>query len=78
MRLLQTRPRECVEEVHEWIKTEREMREKLKKEKEEVGLRALPPVTLLMLTLDYSVKRRRRRKRLRRGNRRRRYVFTVL
>ena len=32
---LQTRPRECVEEVHEWVKTEREMRKKLK-EKEEV------------------------------------------
>jgi chaperone BCS1 len=33
---VQTRPRECVEEVHEWVKTERETRERLKKEKEEV------------------------------------------
>jgi len=42
-----------VEEVHEWIKTEREMREKLKKEKEEVGLRAFTPLQrLLMLTLE--------------------------
>jgi len=31
-----TRPRECVEEVHEWIIQERETREKLKKEKAEV------------------------------------------
>ncbi|KAF8634654.1 hypothetical protein AX15_000794 [Amanita polypyramis BW_CC] len=29
-----SRPRECVDEVEEWIKQEREMREKLKKEKE--------------------------------------------
>jgi chaperone BCS1 len=29
-----TRPRECVGEVAEWIKEERAMREKLKKEKE--------------------------------------------
>jgi chaperone BCS1 len=31
-----TRPRECVEEVDEWIIQERETREKLKKEKAEV------------------------------------------
>ncbi|KAG8764082.1 hypothetical protein FRC15_007772, partial [Serendipita sp. 397] len=30
-----SRPRECVEEVTEWIRTERETRERLKKEKEE-------------------------------------------
>ncbi|EPQ56200.1 P-loop containing nucleoside triphosphate hydrolase protein [Gloeophyllum trabeum ATCC 11539] len=30
-----TRPRECVDEVHEWIKQERETRDRLKKEKEE-------------------------------------------
>jgi mitochondrial chaperone BCS1 len=30
-----TRPRECVEEVGEWVKSEREMRAKLKKEKAE-------------------------------------------
>lgn len=33
-----TRPRECVDEVHEWIAKERETRAKLKKEKEEVGV----------------------------------------
>lgn len=32
-----TRPRQCVEEVAEWVITERETREKLKKEKAEVG-----------------------------------------
>jgi chaperone BCS1 len=31
-----TRPRECVDEVNEWIIQERETREKLKKEKAEV------------------------------------------
>ncbi|KZV72259.1 P-loop containing nucleoside triphosphate hydrolase protein [Peniophora sp. CONT] len=33
-----TRPRECVEEVAAWVQTERETREKLKKEKEQVRL----------------------------------------
>lgn len=35
-----SRPRECVDEVEEWVNQEREMREKLKKEKEkaEVGI----------------------------------------
>ncbi|KAI0765614.1 P-loop containing nucleoside triphosphate hydrolase protein [Trametes elegans] len=32
-----TRPRECVDEVAAWVVSEREMRAKLKKEKEEVG-----------------------------------------
>ncbi|KAH9893601.1 hypothetical protein C8Q73DRAFT_746284 [Cubamyces lactineus] len=32
-----TRPRECVDEVAAWVVSEREMREKLKKEKEEVS-----------------------------------------
>jgi len=34
---LQSRPRECVEEVAEWVVSERETRERLKKEKEEVS-----------------------------------------
>lgn len=33
-----TRPRECVEEVAEWVIQERETREKLKKEKAEVRI----------------------------------------
>ncbi|KIJ55120.1 hypothetical protein M422DRAFT_23770 [Sphaerobolus stellatus SS14] len=33
------RPRECVDEVLDWIKQERETRAKLKKEKEEVRIR---------------------------------------
>ena len=33
-----TRPRECVEEVAAWVVSERETREKLKKEKEQVRL----------------------------------------
>jgi chaperone BCS1 len=33
-----TRPRECVGEVEKWIKEERETREKLKKQKEEVSI----------------------------------------
>jgi mitochondrial chaperone BCS1 len=31
-----TRPRECIDEVEDWIKSERETRAKIKKEKEEV------------------------------------------
>jgi chaperone BCS1 len=31
-----SRPKECVEEVAEWIESERDLREKMKKEKEEV------------------------------------------
>ncbi len=33
-----TRPRECVQEVQEWVVKERETRAKIKKEKEEVRL----------------------------------------
>ena len=33
-----TRPRECVDEVAEWVVQERETREKLKKEKFSVGV----------------------------------------
>ncbi|KAF8957144.1 BCS1 N terminal-domain-containing protein [Flammula alnicola] len=37
-----TRPRECVEEVAEWVIQERETREKLKKEKAEVRILIIP------------------------------------
>jgi len=39
---LQSRPHECVAEVGEWVKSERETRERLKKEKEEVRRHILP------------------------------------
>lgn len=42
-----TRPRECVDEVGEWIIQERETREKLKKEKAEVRLLSFSNIHLL-------------------------------
>ena len=44
-----TRPRECVKEVAEWIVQERETKEKIKKEKEEVSL-GTPLCCMLRLT----------------------------
>jgi chaperone BCS1 len=41
-----TRPRECVDEVAAWIIQERETREKLKKQKEEVRLTFIPLLPL--------------------------------
>ncbi len=34
-----TRPRECVDEVEQWVKQERETREKMKQEKEKAEVR---------------------------------------
>ena len=48
------RPRECVKEVAEWIVQERETKEKIKKEKEEVSL-GIP--TRCMLRLTYPIQR---------------------
>lgn len=55
-----TRPRQCVEEVAEWVIQERETREKLKKEKAEVGLDHVP--ARLVLTPKFRKRLRRRRK----------------
>jgi hypothetical protein len=67
-----TRPRECVEEVPEWIVQERETREKLKKEKAEVYFHLADiPLLIAYNELDkYSV-RPRRRKRLKKRRRKR-------
>ena len=48
------RPRECVKEVAEWIVQERETKEKIKKEKEEVSL-GIP--TRCVLGLTYPIQR---------------------
>lgn len=59
-----TRPRECVDEVHEWIIQERETREKLKKEKAEVSfyLAGHCFIDSLHEFGEYSVRPRRKRK----------------
>jgi mitochondrial chaperone BCS1 len=63
------RPRECVKEVAEWVVQERETKEKIKKEKEEVSL-GITDRCMLELTYVFSARRRRKRKRRRRKRRR--------
>ena len=59
-----TRPRECVDEVSEWIIQERETREKLKKEKAEVYIYPAEPFLLIAYNevAKYSVRLKRKRK----------------
>jgi hypothetical protein len=67
-----TRPRECVDEVPEWVIQERETREKLKKEKAEVYFYLAHLFLSIAYTelAKYSV-RLRKRKKLKRRTRKR-------